>query len=449
MKKLIKIIFILLFTSILYFIYANYPRLDIITGFSARNMASSIFYGSRTQKYIEENGNGFPPISFAKNVVNHSERSVTSTVFGLNKRKAIYIDGIGAILVNKDYDPDEKFTTPKRNKITTELPYPYGDLPQNDTIFENVDYDKLGNVMEDIIDNSPESKTRTNSVLVVYKDHIIAEKYSDGLDENSPMLGWSMTKSVVSTIYGILNKQGKFELNDKVLISDWQNDSRKDITYNNLLQMNSGLEWEEDYFSISDVTKMLYLETNMDQAQLKNSLVGKPNETWNYSSGTTNLLSGYLLRRFFNTHQEYLDFWYNELLDKIGMHSALIETDLGGSFIGSTYSWANTRDWAKFGLLYLHKGNWNGQQIIDSTWVKYVSEPTNDSNGKYGAHFWLNAGGKYPDVPKDMFSANGFQGQYVFIIPSRELVVVRTGLNQNPDFDINAFLRDILNSVCP
>jgi CubicO group peptidase (beta-lactamase class C family) len=192
---------------------------------------------------------------------------------------------------------------------------------------------------------------------------------------------------------------------------------------------------------------MLFLETEMGEVQVKKKLVGIPDETWNYSSGTTNLLAGRLLREKFNTHQEYLDFWYRELLDKIGMHSATVETDLAGNFVGSSYAWADTRDWAKFGLLYLKKGNWNGEQVIDSSWVSYVSTPTNTSNGRYGAQFWLNAGGYYPDAPRDLFSCNGYQGQMVFIIPSRELVIVRTGLTEDPEFDFNGFLREILASI--
>jgi CubicO group peptidase (beta-lactamase class C family) len=151
--------------------------------------------------------------------------------------------------------------------------------------------------------------------------------------------------------------------------AEWKNDERSKITLNDLLHMNSGLEWEEDYTKISDVTKMLFQAEDMSQSQIDKPLVGKPNNTWNYSSGTTNLLSG-ILRKQFKTHQEYLDFWYNSLLDKIGMNSALIETDMAGNFVGSSYGWATTRDWAKFGLLYLHKGNWNGEQLFDESWVK-------------------------------------------------------------------------------
>jgi CubicO group peptidase (beta-lactamase class C family) len=124
----------------------------------------------------------------------------------------------------------------------------------------------------------------------------------------------------------------------------------------------------------------------------------------------------------------------------------VLETDLSGNFVGSSYGWASTRDWGRFGLLYLHRGHWAGTQVFDSTWVDYITRPTANSNGSYGAHFWLNRDGKYPDAPKDMYMANGYQGQHVFIIPSKNLVIVRTGLAEGPDFDGNAFLREVLKA---
>ena len=255
-----------------------------------------------------------------------------------------------------------------------------------------------------------------------------------------------MTKSLTATYFGILQKQTNFDINKHLTFSEWQNDARKNISINDLLHMNSGLEWEEDYGKISDATKMLFQAEDMTKLQIDKKQVGKPNNTWNYSSGTTNLLSG-ILRKQFKTHQEYLDFWYSSLIDKIGMNSMIVEQDMAGNFVGSSYGWATTRDWAKFGLLYLHKGNWNGEQIFDESWAKYVSTPTNNSKGQYGAHFWLNAGGRYPDAPKDLYSANGFQGQRIFIFPSNDLVIVRMGLKEEEGFDFNGFLREVLGSL--
>lgn len=184
----------------------------------------------------------------------------------------------------------------------------------------------------------------------------------------------------------------------------------------------------------------------MSRSQLLKPAEFEPNTHWNYSSGTTNLLSG-ILRKQFATQQEYLDFWYSALIDKIGMHSMLIETDLSGNYVGSSYGWATARDWAKFGLLYLHNGSWNGESILDPSWVRYAATPAVGSRGDYGAHFWLNAGKRYPDAPSDLYSCNGFQGQKIFIIPSHEMVIVRLGLKENEGLDLNVFLKEILASV--
>ena len=446
MKKFLKIFVLLLIAVVIYFRIEIYPQLDLISGFSAKSVASGHFLDNRSLETIQQGDNDIDKVDWATNEINDTERFVTSKVYGLKERKAIYREGLGATLINDDFDVTKPYLVPKRTKINTNLPFPYGNLEPKDTVFSNVDYDKLQKVVENAFDKKGEKNKRTRSVIVIYKDKIIAEKYADGFDKNSKILGWSMTKSLTGTFFGILQKQGKININDKAPITEWQNDERKSITINNLLQMNSGLEWEEDYGKISDVTKMLFIEEDMTKSQINKPLIGKPNETWNYSSGTTNLLSG-ILRKQFKTHQEYLDFWYSSLFDKIGMHSALVEVDMKGNFVGSSYGWATTRDWAKFGLLYLHKGNWNGEQIFDESWAKYVSTPTNTSNGQYGAQFWLNAGRKFPDAPKDMYYASGYQGQMVAIFPSHDLVIVRMGLKEDPEFDFNGLLSGIVGSL--
>lgn len=447
MKKLLKYLFIIVLLLFLYLGYTYYPALNIVTGYASKNMASGLFLAKRDQLSIEKRDNGFLPINLVSYDVDEDEQSVSASIFGLMKRKAIYVDGLGAILVNDSYDPKRQFKVPNRSNTQNDLPYPYGNLPVRDTIFGEVNYKKLDLAVDKAFDLPGEDKQQTRSVLVVFKDRIIAEKYKEGFDETSLMHGWSMTKSLTSTLYGILQRQDSLDIYKETGIQDWEEDDRRHITYNDLLHMNSGLEWEEAYFNISDITKMLYLESDMGQVQIQNQLIAKPNELWNYSSGTTNILSGPLLRKEFDSHQKYLDFWYKELIDKIGMNSMVVETDLSGNYIGSSYAWATTRDWAKFGLLYLHEGSWNGEQILDSSWVQYAKTPTNTSEGRYGAQFWLNAGGYHPDVPKDMYSCNGFKGQYVFIIPSRNLVVVRTGLVSDPKFDVNSFLKGIVESI--
>lgn len=444
MKKFLKIFGVLLLFLLIYLRLSIYPQLDLISGFSAKSVASGHFIDGRSLGTIQQGDNDIDKIDWATNKIEDKQRFVTSNVYGLKTRKAIYREGLGATLINDEFDVNKPYEVPKRNKTRNNLAFPYGNLEPKDTLFSNIDYDKLNIVVDNAFDKKAEKNKRTRAVIVIYKDKIIAEKYADGFDKNSKILGWSMTKSLTATYFGILQKQGKLNIMKPAPIAQWAADERSKITINDLLHMNSGLEWEEDYGKISDVTQMLFIAEDMTQSQIDKPFVGKPNNTWNYSSGTTNLLSG-ILRKQFKTHQDYLDFWYSSLLDKIGMNSALIETDMAGNFVGSSYGWATTRDWAKFGLLYLHKGNWNGEQLFDPSWSNYVATPTNGSNGKYGAHFWLNTNGDFPDVPRDFYRCSGYQGQMVAIFPSQDLVVVRMGLSE--DFDFNGFLSGVISSI--
>ncbi len=445
-KKILGFIFIGITVLITVAVFWNYPKLTILSGYSAKNMASSVFIGNRSVEFTDNHDNNFAPVHLAEDEVDINEKSASASVFGLNERKAVYREGLGSVLINDDFDEKAPYLKPNRHKKKINLPFPYGELPQKDTVFENVDYKKIKTTVSSIFDGEGESIQKTRAVLVIYKNQIIAEKYANGLDQNSILLGWSMTKSVLATNYGVLQRQGKIDINQRAPIKEWQTDQRKEITINNLLQMNCGLAWDEDYGSISDATTMLYIDGDMTKAQIDKEAIHKPNEYWYYSSGVSNLLSG-ILRKQFDSYQEYLDFPYREFIDKIGMHSMLIETDMAGNYVGSSYAWATARDWAKFGLLYLHKGNWNGEQIFNPDWVDYVTTPSPTSEGDYGGHFWLNAGAFYPDAPRDMYSANGFQGQRVFIIPSKDLIIVRFGLIGDAGVDFNRFLKEIVSSI--
>tara|TARA_R110002051_G_scaffold250747_2_gene310090 strand:- start:7762 stop:9090 length:1329 start_codon:yes stop_codon:yes gene_type:complete len=440
--KIIKRLLLILVIAVAIIAYFNYPKLNLISGFASKNMASSVFIADRSPEAVRDADNDIPLVKLAEVTV--SENSATGSVYGLMERKSMYREGLGCVLVNEDFDSTAPYLRPNRNIFKNDLDFPYGDTMPKDTIYDNVNYPKLTAAIANSFSDPEIKKTRT--VLVYHKNRIIGEKYLNGFDKNTPILGWSATKSIMATLYGILEYQGRIDLNSPAPIPAWQNDERKNITLNHLLRMQSGLAWEEDYTKISDVTKMLFLATDMTTAQADKEAIAKPTEVWNYSSGTSNLLTG-ILRKQFKTTQEYLDFPYAQFIDKIGMHSMLLEADMAGNYVGSSYAWASTRDWAKFGILYLNKGQWNGKQLFDEKWLKYITTPTAHSKGTYGGHFWLNAEGKYPDVPRDMFSANGFQGQRIFIIPSKDLVIVRTGLSEEPEFDMNTFLSEIISAI--
>ncbi|WP_159949709.1 serine hydrolase domain-containing protein [Polaribacter septentrionalilitoris] len=437
--KIFKRILLLLLALIAVTVVYNYPKLNLLAGYSAKNTASSVFVAGRTLELTDATDNNFSPVNLASDKVDVENKIATASAFGLLTRKAVYRKGLGTVLTLTEEDETASYLSPKRLQPDNATPYPYGNAPQKDTIFANINYKTLNTAVDSLF----RERNKSRAVVILYKDQVIAERYAKHFNKDSKLLGWSMTKSILSTVFGVMQHQGKLNVNDKAPIASWQNDERKNISIHNLLQMNSGLEWDENYDEISDATKMLFLERDMTKMQENKPLVGKPNATFNYSSGTTNLLSG-ILRKHFDSHQEYLDFWYTNLIDKIGMNSMILEADLSGNYVGSSYSWATARDWAKFGLLYLHNGNWNGEQLFTKEWVAYATTPTPTSKGTYGAQFWLNAEQQFKDVPKNMYFADGYQGQRVYILPDQELVIVRFGLK---NFMENEFLRQVIKSV--
>lgn len=437
-----KLKWVLLFVLLLGIgVYTQYPKLTIISGYTAKNMTSSVFVAGRSAESVVASDHASGLISLATEQVDPESESASSSVFGMQKRRAVYRKGLGAVLLPKDTEIPETYRTPERRQTPSPLPYPIGHGQPADTLFPEVDYEQLERGVDQAFANPDQQKTRTLAIL--YKNRLLTERYAEGFGPETPILGWSMTKSILATLYGILEYQGRLDLLDRPEIPQWKADARKEITYNDLLRMQSSLSWEEDYTRISDVTRMLFLSEDMTVPQIEKELVGPIGKTWYYSSGTSNLLSG-LLRKHLKDDQAYLNFPYRELIDRIGMYTMVLETDLAGNFVGSSYGWASTRDWARFGLLYLNRGQWGQDQIFDPSWIDYVTRPTDNSEEDYGAHFWLNAGGKYPEAPSDMYMANGFEGQHVFIIPSKDLVIVRTGLAEDPDFDLNAFFREVL-----
>ncbi len=294
------------------------------------------------------------------------------------------------------------------------------------------------------IDPDPEKAINTRAVLVMQNGKVIAEKYATGYSSETPLLGWSMTKSVTNAMIGLLVQDGKLEVDKPAPITEWQNDDRKNITLDHLLRMSSGLAFVEDYASPSDATRMLFTKKDAGAYAIASKLSAKPGTVWSYSSGTTNILQE-LIRRQFPNHADYLAFPHLRLFQKLGMNSAILEPDASGTYVGSSFMYATARDWAKFGQLYAQDGVYNGERILPKGWAAYSSRLTPNSNGEYGAQFWLNKNDK--DFPQDAFMAEGFEGQNVTIIPSRGLVLVRLGMTYKGEFNDFEFVKRIVATI--
>lgn len=440
------IIVLVLFTGVL--LYMNYLAPGI-TGYAAKNLASGVFVSGRTQESIEKEDINIFPVRYSKNSVDFEKKEVTSRLL-IWKSKTVYNEGLGCTLV-KDLPQEavEKLDYPDIQLPTADtdtIPWPAGDL-LGDSVPAGINIQKLNELLDRVFEDTISYKG-TFAVTVVYKDQIIAERFRPDFNPDTRFLSWSMAKSFTNAMVGTMVKDGLVDISAPLGIEEWEKDDRKNITLNNLMQMNSGLEFNEEYskLKLTDATTMLLKHGDMSGYAISRSLVAEPGTTWSYSSGSSNIIQHYL-RSVIGNDEEYLAYPRKALFNKIGMRSAIWEVDASGTFVGSSYLYATMRDYARFGLLYLHNGNWLGEQILPEEWVSYTVTPAGDSGGEYGSLFWLNDSMEFTDLPEDLFYCVGYDGQRIFIIPSENLVVVRTGCTPRGIIDWQAFLTGIINSL--
>ncbi len=281
----------------------------------------------------------------------------------------------------------------------------------------------------------------TRALLVIHRGRLVVERYAPGFGPERRFLSQSMAKSFIHALVGILVRGGKLDVDNPASVSAWQGESdpRGAITLGNLLTMSSGLDFEEDYLNpfVSDVLPMLFGDARGDAAGFAASfpLIHEPGAHWSYSSGTANIVSGIIRDAAGGTREAYRAFMHRELFGLIGMKSALAEFDASGTFVGSSHLHATARDYAKFGLLYLRGGIWDAKRVLPQGWADHARTPiAHEGTGKAGAHFWLNAGNpatgilpRFATAPADMFMAQGFRGQVIAAVPSKDIVVVRLG----------------------
>ncbi len=447
---------VVVFSVAFYFLNSAFP---IGTGYTAKYICSHVFLANREpkslfQREIKPTHILFSLVSYE---VDYDKKIVTTRALGfLKKTIALYREGVGCTLVI-DSSIEELNESSKniiqRNHESDTFPFLENEKNKSTLIF---DKDKLDEILNNyFLEPTQDSNRNTRAILVSQNGEIIKEKYSDGLDEKSVLLGWSMTKSVINSLIGILVKDNIYSINDNNLFSVWEKDERKDITIDNLLRMSSGLEFEEVYGPLKDATYMLYDSKSCSDYAMNKKLIYRPGNLWYYSSGTTNLLSRLIFDKNKSNLESNTKFLREKLLDKINMKSAILESDSSGVLIGSSYMFASARDWARFGYLYLNDGVFNGERILPEGWVKYSTEVTNSTeSGEYGAQIWLNRGKpkdsanrKFPKLPSDLYYFGGYNKQIVAIIPSLKVVIVRLGVTTDNSWDHESFILDVLNTI--
>jgi CubicO group peptidase (beta-lactamase class C family) len=447
-KRILWLLLIVLMALITWFAW---PRVPIITAFAAKGMCSSIFLAEKSPEQVSAEDLSFFPISLAKCKIDYKEKSVTATVFGLGKRKVVFREGLGAVIVldkPEDVLRADTFTIPDPGYSQDTIPWPLGDV-MPESLPVGVDYEKLKRILDEAIDAPGDAPfKKTLGVAVVYNNELIGEDYLDGYNAWTKFHGWSMTKSVTGAMAGALVKEGKMDVKKTTGFPEWADDERKNITIENILHMSSGLDWVENYFTISEATVMLMQSDDMLASVMENELLHEPGTFWSYSSGDANLLSG-LLRNAIGDREAYLGYAYTHIFHRIGMLNTVVETDASGLFVASSFSYGSTRDWARFGLLFQNQGIFEGDTVLTPEWVDYMTTAAPASDGYYASTFWLKESKEertLVDVPDDIFFADGFLGQRVYVIPSKKLVVVRMGYSLS-NFNVNDFLKDIIATL--
>ena len=438
-------------------LYMAINFLPIMTGMAAKTMCSCVYVMQRDpESVVRKELTVFPGLSSANITFNQTDSTVTASLLW-RESKAIFRKGLGCTLLAERSEQElrqQKFALPDPPPLAQNTArWPSGDL-KTDSVPKGVNYQQINEAVDSaFVDVDPKKPIHTNAVVIVYDGQIVGEKYAQGFTKDSRMMGWSMTKSITNALIGILVREGKLKLEEPAPVPEWQNDERHLITINNLLQASSGLKLSESYFLPGDFHNMFIGSDDKGGYAASKKLKYKPNEHFEYSSGTTNILSK-IVRQTVGD-KDYYRFAYEKLFYKIGMNHALLEPDGSGTFVGSSYGYASARDWARFGLLYLNDGVWSGERILPEGWVKYSSTPTSAApQQEYGAQWWLNAGEKgnplhchEPGLPSEAMMADGFERQHVVIIPSKKLVIVRLGITHNNNFSLVKLVNKVITAL--
>lgn len=430
------------------------PRIArVAAGMKAKSVCSGVFLSGRDAAAVEREDLARYRSSILDAVrveLDTGRRLVRASMLGIGENIALYREGLGCTLT-ADVPPAvlEAMTQglDLAPRAAASLPVAAPD-PTRDARLERV----LDAAFADPPGAAPR---RTRAVVVLHQGRLVAERYAPGVTREMRLQGWSMTKSVSAALVGVLVRDGRLALDAPVTVAEWRQqpgDPRAAITLRQLLQMSNGLAFAERYGDpFADVMRMLFTEPAAGVFAARRPLEAPPGTRWAYASGTTNLVMSVVANGFAAPH-DALAFPRRALFDRIGMASAVIEPDASGAFVGSSFMYATARDWARFGLLHVQDGVWQGERVLPAGWVEFVRTAAPAApDAQYGAHWWLkldSSSGSNERLPDDTFHASGHGGQFITVVPSREVVVVRLGMTTEwHAWDQPAFVADVLDAL--
>jgi CubicO group peptidase (beta-lactamase class C family) len=442
-------------------------QLDHILGFFAKLLCSGVFViGRDAQEFIARDlrthvrPEGMPLDWDAIEIdIDHTQRRVTLSAHGV-ARSAVFNDRQGCTIVPRSgslhFTPT--VVTPQVPDPAT-TPWPLGDLLP-DAPGGNVDLSALHVALDRALDDSRQPvPVETRAMAVVHGGQLVAERYAPGFGPETRHVSWSMGKSITSALIGTLVRDGHFSVDDRAPIAEWDapDDPRRAITIAHLLRMSSGLRFvraqDDDRLELGwtaqdDHMYIYYGGVNVFEHSISRPAEFPPDTVWRYRNGDPLTLGAIVRRTVEGRGEDYLSYPQRALFDRLGMRDMVLEVDPWGNFIMTGFDYGTARDWARFGLLHLRDGVWQGERILPPGWVDFVRTPAPaDPERHYGGQFWLNAGGRLPRVPRDAFWALGAWGQVTMIIPSRDAVIVRLGHTLDTKEPFDAFLDEAVGAI--
>jgi CubicO group peptidase (beta-lactamase class C family) len=399
------------------------PLLRTGTGYAAHNACALRFIAQRSSPETDLPPNPLVPYLSTSIDAEGEPASATTSIKGLlAAQTATYRAGSGCTVGGL------REGTPSPGSAT-----PLGTNPLlEQTSTEEPDVKRLIDAaFGDQLGAAEKARLGTRAVVVVREGRIVGERYAEGFTRDTPQLGWSMSKSVANLLAGRLVQEGKVKLTDDHLRAEWT-DGRAKITVDQLLRMTGGLAWDETYDLGTPITQMLYGESDMAGYVASQPSAHAPGTYQQYSSGSTTLLCSILAARA----GESTSLFRSQVFAPLGLGSAVMETDGVGTPVCSSYLWAIPRNWAALGQFALQDGVWDGKRLLPEGWIKdstRVTPVAQTEEKGYAAGWWANTDGHgslvEPTLPADTYAMKGHDGQRVYVVPSKQLVVVRLGFS--------------------
>jgi len=395
----------------------------VATGIGAKLLCSSRFVsGLSPEQSFDDLVQYSSILQYLDVSYDDANQEITTSLFGMATKTASYQPGLGCYTEHDGFD--ERSTADIQPMPVFNSRWPHG------TRVETIDA-QMQRTLDAMVAEDNNNGLDTRALLVVKDGDIVAESYAQGAGPDTPLLGWSMAKSLTSVMLGNLAYQDQLDVDEQLDFASWSEDKRADIRIRDLLTMTDGLDFSEQYNPGDDATAMLFTEPSASGYAIARPALHAPGTRFSYSSGTANILSRIYFNRTGATLASSLAEYRAHIAGPLSFQHAVFEPDARGVLVGSSYLYASARDWARLGQMMLQGGVLNGQRIVSEDWVEQSTRPNNSGNHKaYGYQWWLNTGDaapRWPDLPADAYAAQGNRQQSLTVIPSENVVIVRLG----------------------